>query len=112
MTAMAARRFEAPIAIISIVDHDRIWFKSHHGDRRRGDGREPVPCARDPVVEEHVLLDASTDPRSLANPLCRGRLRAALLRRVPLRTPTGHNLGTLCVIDKYRGRSTRAKSTT
>lgn len=31
ITAMAARRFNVPISIISIVDHDRIWFKSHHG---------------------------------------------------------------------------------
>ncbi len=31
ITAIAARRFNVPISIISIVDHDRIWFKSHHG---------------------------------------------------------------------------------
>jgi hypothetical protein len=31
VTAIAARLFNVPISIISIVDHDRIWFKSHHG---------------------------------------------------------------------------------
>ena len=45
ITALAARLFDVPISIISIVDHDRIWFKSHHGiDATRSDAIRA--CAR------------------------------------------------------------------
>jgi hypothetical protein len=41
VTAIAARRFAVPISIISIVDRDRIWFKSHHGLDVEQIGRDP-----------------------------------------------------------------------
>jgi two-component sensor histidine kinase len=101
VTAMAARRFDTPIAIISIVDHDRIWFKSHHGLDVEEVGRDPGLCASAILSSEaHVLLDASTDPRSLANPLVAGDFGLRFYAGVPLRTSDGFNLGTLCVIDK------------
>ena len=43
ITALAARRFNVPISIISIVDEDRIWFKSHHGVPVNQIGRDPGP---------------------------------------------------------------------
>ena len=101
VTAIAARRFDVPIAIISIVDHDRIWFKSHHGLDVEEIGRDPGLCASAILSDDvHVLLDASTDPRSLANPLVAGDFGLRFYAGVPLRTSDGHNLGTLCVIDK------------
>jgi hypothetical protein len=45
ITALAARRFNVPISIISIVDEDRIWFKSHHGVPVNQIGRDPGLCA-------------------------------------------------------------------
>lgn len=101
VTAIAARRFDAPISIISIVDHDRIWFKSHHGLDVQQIGRDPGLCASAILSSQaHVLLDASTDPRSLANPLVAGEFGLRFYAGVPLRTSDGFNLGTLCVIDK------------
>lgn len=101
VTAIAARRFGTPIAIISIVDHDRIWFKSHHGLDVEEIGRDPGLCASAILSSEvHLLLDASTDPRSLANPLVAGDFGLRFYAGVPLRTSDGFNLGTLCVIDK------------
>ncbi|MEO8548190.1 MAG: histidine kinase dimerization/phosphoacceptor domain -containing protein [Sphingomicrobium sp.] len=101
VTAMAARRFDAPISIISIVDHDRIWFKSHHGLEVDEIGRDPGLCASAILSSDaHVLVDASTDPRSLANPLVAGDFGLRFYAGVPLRTSDGYNLGTLCVIDK------------
>ena len=101
VTAIAARRFDAPIAIISIVDHDRIWFKSHHGLDVEEVGRDPGLCASAILTSEaHVLLDAKTDPRSLANPLVAGSFGLRFYAGAPLRTSDGFNLGTLCVIDK------------
>jgi two-component sensor histidine kinase len=101
VTALAARRFGAPISIISIVDHDRIWFKSHHGLDVRQIGRDPGLCASAILSSEaHVLVDASTDVRSLANPLVAGDFGLRFYAGVPLQTSDGFNLGTLCVIDK------------
>jgi two-component sensor histidine kinase len=101
VTALAARRFGAPISIISIVDHDRIWFKSHHGVDVQQIGRDPGLCASAILSSEaHVLVDASTDVRSLANPLVAGDFGLRFYAGVPLETSDGFNLGTLCVIDK------------
>ena len=101
ITAIAARRFEAPISIISVVDHDRIWFKSHHGVEVKEIGRDPGLCASAILSDEaYVLADASVDPRSLANPLVAGDFGLRFYAAVPLRTHDGYNLGTLCVIDK------------
>jgi two-component sensor histidine kinase len=101
ITALAARRFDVPISIISIVDHDRIWFKSHHGLNAKQIGRDPGLCASAILSEmPHILSDAALDPRSLANPLVAGEFGLRFYAGVPLRTHDGFNLGTLCVIDK------------
>ena len=101
ITAIAARRFDVPISIISIVDHDRIWFKSHHGIDVTEIPREPGLCASAILSNDpHILTDASADPRSLANPLVAGEFGLRFYVGVPLTTSDGHNLGTLCVIDQ------------
>jgi len=101
ITALAARRFGVPIAIISIVDEDRIWFKSRHGLQVEQIGRDAGLCASAILTNDpHVLTDASIDPRSLANPLVAGDFGLRFYAGVPLTTDDGHNLGTLCVIDK------------
>ena len=101
ITALAARRFGVPISIVSIVDEDRIWFKSHHGLPVEQIDREPGLCASAILGDDPYLLpDASMDPRSLANPLVAGDFGLRFYAGVPLKTSDGHNLGTLCVIDK------------
>lgn len=101
VTAIAARRFNVPIAIISIIDHDRIWFKSHHGIPTKQIDREPGLCASAILSSDpHILGDASVDPRSLSNPLVAGDFGLRFYAGVPLTTCDGFNLGTLCVIDR------------
>ena len=101
ITALAARRLRVPIAIISIVDEDRIWFKSHHGLPVEQIDREPGLCASAILGDTPYLIeDARKDPRSLANPLVAGDFGLRFYAAVPLTTDDGHNLGTLCVIDK------------
>ncbi|MGH9678096.1 MAG: PAS domain-containing protein, partial [Candidatus Acidiferrum sp.] len=101
ITAIAARLFDVPISIISIVDHDRIWFKSHHGLSATETGRDPGLCASTILRDEvHVLPDATCDVHALANPLVAGEFGLRFYAGVPLRTSDGFNLGTLCVIDK------------
>ena len=101
ITAIAARRFNVPISIISIVDHDRVWFKSHHGLDAPQVGRDPGLCASAILSDEPwVLPDASRDVRSLANPLVAGEFGLRFYAGIPLRSSDGYNLGTLCVIDR------------
>jgi two-component sensor histidine kinase len=101
ITSLAARRFNVPISIISIVDNDRIWFKSHHGLAVDQIGRGPGLCASAILSPSpHILEDASTDVRALANPLVASDFGLRFYAGVPLRTGDGFNLGTLCIIDK------------
>ena len=101
ITAIAARRFGVPIAIISVVDQDRIWFKSHHGLDVKQIGRDPGLCASAILSDiPHILPDATKDIRSLVNPLVAGDFGLRFYAGVPLRTSDGYNLGTLCVIDR------------
>jgi two-component sensor histidine kinase len=100
ITAIAARRLKVPIAIISIVDDDRIWFKSRHGVEVEQIGRDPGLCASAILSSgPYILPDARLDLRALANPLVAGEFGLRFYAGVPLRTSDGHNLGTLCVID-------------
>ncbi len=100
ITALAARLFDAPIAIVSIVDSDRIWFKSHHGLDAEEIGRDPGLCASAILGDGPWLVnDAKGDPRTLANPLVAGEFGLRFYAGIPLRTEDGYNLGTLCVID-------------
>ena len=97
---VAASLFDVPIAIISLVDHDRIWFKARYGLDVEQIGRDPGLCASAILqTDPYVLTDASCDPRSLANPLVAGEFGLRFYVAAPLRTGDGHNLGTLCVID-------------
>ncbi len=100
ITALAARAFSVPIAIVSIVDHDRIWFKSHPGIDVVEIGRDAGLCASAILHDTPwVVENARIDPRALANPLVVGELGVQFYAGVPLRTRSGHNLGTLCVLD-------------
>ncbi|MCU1599401.1 MAG: putative magnesium or manganese-dependent protein phosphatase [Frankiales bacterium] len=101
ITALAARAFGVPVAIVSIVDSDRIWFKSRHGlpDVMEID-RAPGLCASAILGSgPWIVADAPNDPRALANPLVAGDFGLRFYAGVPLTTRDGFNLGTLCVLD-------------
>jgi sigma-B regulation protein RsbU (phosphoserine phosphatase) len=100
VTKLAARQFGVPISIVSIVDTDRIWFKSHHGVDVEEVGRDPGLCASAILGDEPwVVENAETDPRTMANPLVAGELGLRFYAGAPLTTHDGFSLGTLCVID-------------
>ena len=101
ITALAAKIFNVPIALISIVDHDRIWFKSHFGLDINQIDKHPGLCASAILSDEIYLVeDAKNDPRCLANPLVAGEFGLQFYAAAPLRTSDGHNLGTFCILDK------------
>ena len=100
ITAIAARTFNAPVAMVSIVDDNRIWFKSHHGIELDQITKDPGLCASAILQgEPWIIEDARTDPRALANPLVAGAFGLQFYVGVPLTTADGFSLGTLCVLD-------------
>ncbi|HYO30554.1 MAG TPA: GAF domain-containing SpoIIE family protein phosphatase, partial [Thermomicrobiales bacterium] len=100
ITALAARLLKVPVAIVSIVDADRIWFKSHHGLDVDQIDREPGLCASAILHDGPWLVnDARVDARTLANPLVAGEMGVGFYAGVPLTTHDGYSLGTLCVLD-------------
>jgi GAF domain-containing protein len=101
ITSLAARIFKVPIATITIVDHDRIWFKSKFGLEAEEIGRDPGLCASAVIeYEPWVVNDAATDPRAFENPLVRGEMGLRFYAGVPLTTADSYNLGTLNIIDR------------
>ena len=101
ITALAAAIFKVPVSIISLVDSDRIWFKSHYGVPVRQIDRSPGLCASAILSDDlYIVEDARHDPRTLANPLVAGEFGLQFYAATPLKTSDFHNLGTLCIIDK------------
>ena len=113
ITALAARHFEVPIAIVSVVDTDRVWFKSHHGLEVEEIGRDPGLCASAVLQDDPWIIEnARNDPRTLAHPLVAGEFGLRFYAAVPLTTWDGFNLGTLCVIDREPRQMTEQQTAT
>lgn len=112
ITILAAHILKTPVSIVSIVDTDRIWFKSHHGLDIEEIPRSPGLCASAILGDlPYILPDASKDPRSLANPLVAGEFGLRFYAAVPLKTRDGYNLGTLCCIDFQPSAITETQQT-
>jgi diguanylate cyclase (GGDEF)-like protein/PAS domain S-box-containing protein len=100
ITSMAARLLATPIALISLVDQERQWFKSCHGVALQETFRAGSMCGL--AVLGHGVLeipDARADPRFADSPLVTGPPHIRFYAGAPLTTEDGHNIGVLCVID-------------
>jgi diguanylate cyclase (GGDEF)-like protein len=101
LTRLAKRLFNVPIALISLVDADRQWFKSCQGLNATETSRDVSFCGHAILSDEILLVpDAALDERFHDNPLVTGDPRIRFYAGCPLTVPNGSKLGTLCLIDR------------
>lgn len=100
LTRLVARVLDMPIAVISLVDARRIWFKSRFGVAVREVPRECSFCQA--ALEQEgplVVPDAAADPRFAEVALVTAENGFRFYAGQPLRAPDGHRVGTLCLLD-------------
>ncbi|MGR8010501.1 PP2C family protein-serine/threonine phosphatase [Streptomyces hypolithicus] len=101
VAAMAARLLDVPVASVTIVDSDRIWFKTAHGLEGVSEiGRDLGLCASAILRDDALVIsDALADPVACSNPLVAGPMGVRFYAAAPITTADGHRLGTVNVLD-------------
>lgn len=101
LTRLARHLFDVPIALVSLVDADRQWFKSSQGLEATELPRASSFCGHAIYDSQPFIVeDASRDPRFHGNPLVLGAPYVRFYAGCPLRNQDGQPMGTLCIIDR------------
>ena len=105
LTAIARALFDVPIALITLVDEDRQWFKSSIGTDEIETPRSVSFCAHAVAADMMLVVeDATRDPRFLDNPLVTGDMHLRFYAGHPIHSPDGHAVGAICIIDQHPRR--------
>ncbi|MCL4180616.1 MAG: PAS domain S-box protein [Verrucomicrobia bacterium] len=101
IASIAARLCRAPIALISLIDQDRQWFKARHGLELKETPRDIAFCAHAILGSDLLIVpDTLEDARFRDNPLVQNEPRVRFYAGAPLITSEGFALGTLCILDR------------
>jgi diguanylate cyclase (GGDEF)-like protein len=101
LARLARRMFDVPIALVSLVDENRQWFKSCQGLDVSETPRDISFCGHAILGDDiFVIPDATKDPRFADNPLVSGEPLIRFYAGCPLQDVEGNKMGTLCIIDK------------
>ncbi len=101
LTTLAAHICGTPIALVSLVDENRLWFKSKIGIPATESPREISFCAKTIYEPDlFVITDTHADDRYVDHPMVTSEPYVRFYAGAPLVNPDGHAIGTLCVIDQ------------
>src|SRR5690625_2408325 len=104
-TQLAADLFQVPIALISLVDEERQWFKSAAGTQLRETDRSISFCGHVVAADEALVVeDTQQEPRFAHNPLVQDPPRIRFYAGIPLHGHSKQPVGTLCLIDYHPRR--------
>ena len=101
ITRLAAQICHTPVSQITLVDSNRQWYKSNYGTDVQNVPRDVGFCAHTINEESGLLIipDMSIDDRFKENPLVKDDPKVAFYAGICIKTPSGHPIGSLCVID-------------
>lgn len=112
LSHLIAQFFNVPIALISLVAKDRVFFKGNAGMERVNSLERGVSLCSLGILSDEptVFSDALVDPCLMANPLVHGSFGLRFYAGVPIKTDDGFNIGTVCIVDKKERTLSQAES--